>query len=101
MTFIEEDAPCVLVRVDMRPSTWQAFAARVGAANVGEALSRIADNAVTPKSTGRKKYTRLTPEERVAVRDLYAAGRSAPSLAREFGVSPSTVWNILGAEVTA
>ncbi|WP_242086020.1 helix-turn-helix domain-containing protein [Microbacterium lacticum] len=89
---IDRDAQCVLVRVDLRPSTYQAIAARVGADHVAQALSILADRAVTPK--GRKKYTRLTPQDRATIRHARAGGATVKELAARFGVAEQTIRNV-------
>jgi len=95
--YVEVDAPCVLVRANLRPSTWRAFAARVGADNVAEALSRLADKAVegtAPAPVVTRRRTRLSDEDRAQVRVLLDGGYSARDVAKSFRVSDQTIRNI-------
>jgi len=69
---IEDDSPCVLVRVNLRPSTYRAIVARVGAENIGATVSFLA-----------------------FVRERHTAGETTSELALVFGVSKNTVLNVV------
>ncbi len=85
------DTHCVLVRVDLRPSTYQAFArvAKERRIDVGVLIASMADNAVKPGTRRhRSKGVPVNPDE---VRRLNALGLSDNRIAREIGASQSTV----------
>jgi hypothetical protein len=87
----DQDSPCVLVRVDLRPSTYRAFAthARDAGTTIGVLLSQLADKALKPAP---RKHSRGIPayvESRI--RELNAAGWSDSGIARDLGASQPTI----------
>lgn len=85
-----DDTPCVLVRADLRPSTYQVLtaAAKDRGMTVGDLLSRLADKATAKApQPARKKYVRVTPELEARIRALHADGLTDSSIARRIGIS--------------
>lgn len=58
-------------------------------------LSQLADASIKPVPQQRRKWVRLTPEQRAQVRAHHARGHSIGLIASLFGVSHGTVRNIL------
>lgn len=50
---------------------------------------------VSKKSEGKRTRTKITPEIRDKVKALNKQGKKAPTIAKELGISPPTVYNIL------
>lgn len=98
-----EDSPCILVRCDLRPSTYQALArfAKENGTTVGAVLSVLADRAVTgvPKRAPepaeppapRRPPTRITDELDDRIRMLNASGLSDNKIAAQVGLAQTTV----------
>ena len=86
-----DDSPCILTRVDLRPSTYQALArfAKENHTTVGAVLSVLADRAIQP----RTKRTRVPLAEDVdeKIRALNAAGLSDNKIGKQLGIAQSTV----------
>ncbi|MDF2576180.1 MAG: hypothetical protein K0S05_3092 [Agromyces sp.] len=86
MTFIDEDAPCVLVRTDLRPSTFRAFEAEAKRrkVTVAELLSTLADAAV-------RRRRKPAADFDARIRALNEEGLSDNRIAKCLGISQSTV----------
>lgn len=88
------DTACVLVRVDLRPSTYQAFAraAKERRVDVGTLIASMAENAVrNPHRPRRPGRSTINSDE---VRRLNALGYSDNRIAREIGSAQSSVSRI-------
>lgn len=91
-----DDNACVLVRVNLRPSTYQAFArhAKELHVDVGDLLSRIADRAVKPAPIAphaEPKPQRLRSEDLDArIRELNAQGLTDMAISKFIGISQTS-----------
>lgn len=83
------DSACVLVRTDLRPSTYRALEryAREHRTTVGAVLSLIADRAVQPKT----RRPRVGDDVDARIRELNAQGLSDNKIAKQLGIAQSTV----------
>lgn len=87
-TPVEVDAACVLVRVDLRPSTYRAIAAYAKEQHleVGAVLSALADHAVRSTPARRRE-----DEVDARIRALNAQGWSDNRISKEIGMAQSSV----------
>lgn len=89
------DAPCVLVRTDLRPSTYQILAqyAHEHHVEVGEVVSLLLDRAVQkPEPKPRQRPERVEDDTDREIRRLNAEGKSDAEISAEIGLGIPTVW---------
>lgn len=94
-----DDTACILVRADLRPSTYQALArfAKENHTTVGVILSTLADRAIRPEpkpqreQAARRRRTRAADELDDRIRALNAAGLSDNKIAKQIGLAQSSV----------
>lgn len=97
MTDGYDDGACVLVRSDLRPSTYRILAryAKERHVEVGEVLSLLADRAVSkpkPKPPQKRKAERVEDDLDREIRRLNAEDRNDTQIADEIGLSMVSVW---------
>lgn len=95
---MDDDSPCVLVRTDLRMSTYQAFAraAKARGVEIGTLLSELADRAVVnPKRVTAEQPRRprraMTDELREQIRGMNAQGMSDGAIARALDMPQPSV----------
>lgn len=95
MTESYDDGACVLVRVDLRPSTYRILAryAKERHVEVGEVISLLADRAVCrPQPKPRKAREHVEDDIDREIRRLNAEGRSDAEIAAAVGMSVVPIW---------
>lgn len=95
---MDDDSPCVLVRADLRPSTYRAFAAEAAArgngATVASLLSELADRAIhrvpaKPKPRARRERVPDAVDHRII--ELNAQRLTDTAIAKLIGMSQNAV----------
>lgn len=95
MTDGYDDGACVLVRVDLRPSTYRILAryAKERHVEVGDVVSLLADRAVCrPKPPQKRKAQRVEDDLDREIRRLNAEDRNDTQIAEVIGLSMVSVW---------
>lgn len=99
-TEIPSDEPCVLVKANLRPSTYRAFAVHAKALglDVGDLLSRLADKALRTADRSAPAMPDDEPanpyiEDKVdrKIRELNEQRMSDNAIARMLGISQTTI----------
>jgi len=92
---VVDDSACVLIRVNLRPSTYRTFAlhGRELGVEVGELLSRLADRAVRPIDQPRARRRGASGEDAIdkRIRELNAQRLSDNRIAAMIGMAQSAI----------